>query len=591
MLAVSQSSGWQAGQISAGCSSLGWCGWHSPNYADSYPVITVMDGHIYNSEEQRPGANSSELLASLYDKHGMEAALQRINGDFAVALYDTRTDVLWLARDRFGVKPLYYIETPGIFAFASRPRALLTLPGVTSKVNREFVALFAASHYRYFANTLERSPYADIAQVPPAHVLCWKRGQLTKKVFWSLQELPDFEDEETELAERYRSLLMDAVSIRLKSAERPAFTLSGGLDSSSVLASAVKVSGKKQPAISTTYLEKTYDESDEIQSSVVSEVSRWYSVKVDNPDVFELVEGMIQANDGPVATATWLSHYLLCEEAAKAGFGSLFGGLGGDELNAGEFEHFLFFFADLQQAAQEERLKREILGWIKHHDHPVFKKTTDLVEWSFGHLVDLSDPGKCLPDYRRLRRYASVLEPDYYDLEKFEPVMDHPFSSYLKNRTYQDLTRETLLPCLQAEDCQTKAFGLDNLLPFLDYRLTEFMFRVPGQLKYCDGVTKHLLRQAMRGVLPEETRNRVKKTGWNAPAHVWFSGKGREPLLDLVHSRAFCERGIYKVQEVLRLLDEHERIISSGLPEENHMMFLWQLVNLELWLSQLDSWR
>jgi asparagine synthase (glutamine-hydrolysing) len=115
------------------------------------------------------------------------------------------------------------------------------------------------------------------------------------------------------------------------------------------------------------------------------------------------------------------------------------------------------------------------------------------------------------------------------------------------------------------------------------------MFRVPGTLKYREGVTKHLLRQAMTGILPEETRTRVKKTGWNAPAHLWFSGAGRDQLLDLVHSQRFRERGIYQVPEVLRLIEEHERIVSSGEPREHHMMFLWQLVNLELWLQSLET--
>jgi asparagine synthase (glutamine-hydrolysing) len=102
-------------------------------------------------------------------------------------------------------------------------------------------------------------------------------------------------------------------------------------------------------------------------------------------------------------------------------------------------------------------------------------------------------------------------------------------------------------------------------------------------------VTKHLLRLATRGLLPEETRTRIKKTGWNAPAHIWFSGKGRDALMDLIGSRAFRERGIYDVARVRMLVDEHERIVASGRAEENHMMFLWQLVNLELWLRSLDG--
>jgi asparagine synthase (glutamine-hydrolysing) len=115
------------------------------------------------------------------------------------------------------------------------------------------------------------------------------------------------------------------------------------------------------------------------------------------------------------------------------------------------------------------------------------------------------------------------------------------------------------------------------------------MFHVPGALKIHDGVTKRLLREATKDILPEETRTRVKKTGWNAPGHIWFNGTALDDLLDLVHSRAFGERGIYSVDAVLPIIEEHRAIVSSGDARENHMMFLWQLVNLELWLHHIEQ--
>ena len=393
---------------------------------------------------------------------------------------------------------------------------------------------------------------------------------------------------EATLAEQYRVLLLDAVNLRVNAAVRPAFTLSGGMDSSSVLACTVHSVSNRQHAFSTVYSDRTYDESDEIRSMLDMAVCQWHRVSVDSPDVFGLVRQMVNAHDEPVATATWLSHYVLCQEAAQAGFGSLFGGLGGDELNGGEYEHFFYHFADLRRSGREAQLQREIEKWVEYHDHPVHRKNPAVAQNMIARCVDLERPGVCLPEAGRMRRYYAALDPQFYDLDDFKPVMEAPFSSYLKTRTYQDLTRETAPCCLRAEDRQTQAFGLDNYVPFFDHRLVEFMFRVPGDMKIRDGVTKTLLRQAMRGILPEETRTRIKKTGWNAPAHIWFSGQGRIPLLDLIHSRTFRERGIYNVGEVRRIADEHEQIVSSGQPGENHMMFFWQLVNLELWLQSLD---
>jgi len=592
MLNDSSFSGWKKDFAVLPPVAMGWVGWQSPRLGCFDDLLIVMDGFIYNWEEL--GGNSAvdiTIIKTLFNKYGFEETLQKINGDFAILLYDKNNNTLWVARDRFGIKPLFYTINNGMFAFASRLKALLSLPGVSKKVNRQFVALFAASHYRYFDNDPDKSPYMDISQLPAANYLrIGGDGNITCHQYWQLTDLPDFDDPEEILAERYKNLLFDAVSIRFKAAQGPAFTLSGGMDSSSILASAVQFSGQKQDAFSTIYEDKTFDESNEIRSMLENAVKEWHTIVIGVPDVFTIVRKMVDVNDEPVATATWLSHYLMCSEVNKDGFASIFGGLGGDELNAGEYEHFFYFFADLRAKGMEDHLMKEADMWIHYHNHPIFQKSVAFMEKELNRLVDFGQNGRCLPDRRRIEKYKNALNPDYFDLTKFDPVMDHPFMSYLKNRTYQDLTRETIPCCLRAEDRQTSAFRLNSFLPFFDHRLVEFMFRIPITLKYRDGVTKYLLRQAMKGVLAEETRTRVKKTGWNAPGHIWFVGEGAEKLRELVRSKSFCDRGIYNVPEVLRLIDEHEKIVLSGEVRENHMMFLWQLLNLEMWLSKMENY-
>jgi len=578
---------WSVYTNSLGCGGIGWIGDSDSKLLETGNVIAAMDGHIYNHDEL--GERDIDLVVNLYQKYGFEKMIQSLNGDFAISLYDASDGSIWLARDRFGIKPLFYVEKYSFFAFCSRLKALLVLPEVNCEPRHEFVARFAGSHYRYFDNDIEKSPYKNISQLPAAHILCHKNGKTRVYRYWQLNELSDWAGSKEDLAHQYCDLLLDSVTRRLRVSKIPAFTLSGGMDSSSVMAAAVKIAGKKQHAFSTVYKDKTYDESEEIVSMLDSCVDQWHKICIDVPDVVNLIQKMISVHDEPVATATWLSHYLLCEETKKHGFGSLFGGLGGDELNAGEYEHFLFFFADLHVSGNEERLKHEIEMWSQYHDHPLYRKNAEIVYKSFNKIVDLNKRGKCLPDRDRINSYSRAINTDYFDTSVYDPVMDHPFSSYLKNRTFQDMTRETIPCCLRAEDRQTIAFGLDNFLPFLDYRLVEFMFRVPGTLKYDAGVTKYLLREAMGGILPEETRLRVKKTGWNAPAHRWFSGEGQDVLKDMIRSSSFRNRGIYNIKEVERLLEEHEEIVSTGAMMENHMMFFWQLVNLELWFQSLKD--
>ena len=568
---------------------VAWWGWAEPEIATADGVTVAIDGRIYNRRSlDARGENDAALVAALYRRHGFLEAIRCLNGDFAVVLHDASSDTVWLARDRFGVKPLYYAQTAEGFACASQPRALLSFPDVSSDVNRQFVGLYAGCHYRYFDNAQECSPFASVRQLPAAHVLSARGGRVVRKErYWQMTDAPDLSASggESELAEAYRELLLDAVALRRDGANRRVFTLSGGMDSSSVLGSSVHIGGQTERAFSTVYDDPTFDESAEIASMLQQCVSEWHPVRVGTPDVFGLVERMVRVHDEPVASATWLSHFLLCETVEESGRGSVFGGLGGDELNAGEYEHFFFHFADLHAAGDEARLNQEVASWIHYHDHPIYRKSRAVVDDAFARLVHFSEPGRCRPDRTRLERYAATVDRDYFDVAAFTPVMDHPFSSYLKNRTYQDLTRETIPCCLRAEDRHTDAFGLESRMPFFDYRLVEFMFRVPGTLKFRNGVGKFLLREAMRGILPEETRTRVKKTGWNAPAHVWFSGKGRTMLRDLVASQQFRDRGIYDLDEVERIIDEHDDIVTLGRTQDNHMMFLWQLVNLETWLS------
>lgn len=555
------------------------------------PLTIVFDGFIFTpSDGGASGRSAAEVFLDLMERLGFTEALGRLSGDFALAAYDASASKVWMARDRLGVKPLYYAQGTLGVSFASQPRALIGVGGVSARPNRTYVGLFAGSHYRTFDNDPTASPFADIAQLPAGHYLETGLGRAVRvKKYWSLADRPDFDAPVESLAEEYRGLLVDAVRVRLDAARSPAFTLSGGMDSSSVLGCAVHASGKKQHAFSSVYEDPTYDESHEIRTMLESAVAEWHPIRIGNPDVIKTVDRMVRAHDEPVATATWLSHFVLCEQMAALGFGGIFGGLGGDELNAGEYEYFLFNFADLRLTGDEALLASEIARWAEHHDHPIYRKDAGVASAGLERLVDLGTPGRCIVDRGRIGRYRSAVSREFFDIDEFEPVLDHPFRSFLKNRTYQDLFRETAPCCLRAEDRHGSAFGLDHFDPFFDHRLVEFMFRVPGRYKIRDGVTKILLREAMRGILPDETRTRIKKTGWNAPAHIWFSGAGLDVVRDLVASRAFRERGIYHLPEVERLIDEHERIVRGNDARENHMMFLWQLVNLELWLRQLSA--
>jgi asparagine synthase (glutamine-hydrolysing) len=557
--------------------------------SNNFFVIMSVSGSILRFNGLGQSQFEPEDLIKAYKTYGADKFFNMIEGDYIIAFYEIKTNEVVVARDRLGVYPCFVYNDNKIFSFSTRPRFLFKSFFDVVRPRDEFVKLYAGSHYRFFENEQVKTPFSNIEQIPQAHYLIFKNNHYSFKRYWELPDHQDFDCSLEEMAFTYQQILKKAVKKRLELVNKASFTLSGGMDSSSVLALARQLTSEKQHAFSTTHSDKLYDESDEIKSMLKDNVTNWHQVRIDNPNIPSTVDEIISVTDYPIPTVTWMSHYLLTKNVASLGFDSIFGGLGGDECNAGEFEHFFFYFADLKKNGFEDRLNSEVKGWQFHHDHPIYKKNWEVLELYFKKVIDFNVSGRILPDTERLFSYANALYEESESFKNFKPIFDHPFKSYLKNRVYQDLTRETIPCCLRSEYFNSAHFSLKSFSPFLDHEVIEFAFKVPLKFKYQGGVTKFLLREAMKGILPEETRTRVKKTGWNAPAHVWFSGEGREMLLDLIHSAKFKNRHIYNIKTVNNLILEHDKIVSTKNIKENHMMFFWQLLNLELWLTNLEN--
>jgi asparagine synthase (glutamine-hydrolysing) len=552
---------------------------------EDHNIIVIADWNIYGSE-----VSGVEDFVEIYKKSGIEEVLRSIRGEFSVALYDKRQEFLYIARDRFGYKPLYYAHVGDLFAFSSHASWLLKIPKINTSLNEKALALFAGGHYRYIDNSPDTSFFNGVSQLPATSYLAYKNGKIKVYKYWNMDAHINYQNNENQIIEKYRDLFIRAVDQREKAIKgKKCFLLSGGLDSSSVLAASVSSTGEKQQAFSTVYEDKEYDESDDIKTILGDCVSCWHPIPTDEPDFFSIIKKMVRDNDGPVATATWLSHYLLYDKISRLGFTDIFGGLGGDEVNAGEFEHFFYFFADLKVKGLDDRLLQEINHWAQHHGHPLYRKNFEVATRSWELLTDQNNPGKIFFDNEKYSRYYHAINKDFFNLEDFYPFLPHYSESYLNNKTLSDIFYETIPCCFRANDRHDFAFNLRTHFPFFDHELMEFAHQIPAELKTVNGVTKNILRKAMKGILPEQTRTRIKKTGWNAPFHVWmFQKQNKENLYDLIHSRPFAERGIYNPKVVHHLLKEHEEIVTTNKVSENHMMFFWQLVNLELWFQSLD---
>ena len=259
------------------------------------------------------------------------------------------------------------------------------------------------------------------------------------------------------------------------------------MDSSSVCCLAAGLLGRPPSIYSVGYGAGEYDETDGIRPLARQLGGPWRLVQLSNPNLFEDIGRLVRITDGPVCTVTWLSHYHLVRTAAEDGRDIIFSGLGGDECLAGEYEHFLYYFSDLKIKGDENRLKDEIAGWMRLHDHPIFRKNEAVVQDVFNRLVDLNRPGLIRPDMARYRTYQKYFRDDFVREYDRRPEMACPYDSYLTNRCYQDLFFETTPPSLKADESNVSAFGLKTRFPFLDRRVVEFCFSLPGTVKYDRG--------------------------------------------------------------------------------------------------------
>ena len=483
------------------------------NFATLGKLILVLDGVIYNPEDFRAkyrGHTDSELILMSIEKIGLPETLGKINGDFALALIDQHSGSLTLARDRFGIRPLYYSSKGPNLGFSSSIRSLLNLSFVSRDINPAFLKTAAALNYRFLDTHPNRTPFLDIIQVTPGSVVEFKKGSLTTYAFYEWQS--DEKRHGLIVTETdYIDLFEDSVARRLKKSSDPIFTLSGGLDSSAVIAMAHKITGIPQPAISSIHEDKSFDEKLEIMDVVNSGIVEWEAVSIDNPDIFDLLEKVTAHHEYPIPTATWLNHFILTEKSKNLGYRSLFTGLGGDELNAGEYDYFFYFFADLKHRKKDDLLKQEIESWIRNHNHPIFQKSKHLAMSQIAKLTSQSAIGNCNPDIGLLYKYQKILHSDLTDLTDVIPNYHATSDSYLLNHSRNELLQTTMPCCLRASNFNSDAMGISDFHPFLDYRLFELMDGVPSEQKIQNGITKAFARRAYKGLLPEPTRTRILK--------------------------------------------------------------------------------
>ena len=551
-------------------------------------VQVVFNGEIYNFADVRAELEAlghrfrthsdTEVIAHGFEEWG-EACVERFRGMFAFAAWDERRRTLLLARDRLGVKPLYYAVASDGIVFGSEIKSLLADPAVPPDWDPEALDAYLALGYVPAPRTI----YRRVAKLEPGHTLFVDGSRLRDREYWDLQFTGDGDPaREEEYLERLDALLDESVRLRLISDVPLGAFLSGGIDSSAVVSAMVRTSDAPVLTMSVGFDAKDYDEI-EHALSVARHLGCAAHTRNVAPHVEELLPRLAWHLDEPFADSSAVPTYYVSAAARECVTVALSGD-GGDEMWAGYARHRV----EVAESGTRRRIGpvggaiAGALGRVLPYGVKGARSLTHLgvdaaAACALKHAYDYFDDGQrqrlFTPEFA-----GAVRDSDPYARHRafYERC---PSRDPLDRALYVDAKTSMVDDILTKVDRMSMAVSLETREPLLDHRLLEFAATVPSSLKLRHGTSKYLLRRLLQRRLPESILRRPKQ-GFAAPIGGWLSG----PLAGLVAGTLFDgrldDRGIFRRDALVRLWDEHR----TGRRDHRHR--LWSLLMLELWFRE-----
>ena len=569
---------------------------------ESKQVWIVFNGEIYNHAEIRQGLEQrghqyasrtdTETILHLYEERGLDF-VNEIEGDFAIALWDSERAQLVLARDRVGVKPLYFCNRDGRFIFASEIKAILRHPAVTPEIDEG-----SLYHYLTFLTTpAPRTLFRNIQKLPAGHMLVVQRDGATKITqYWDAlpnQATPD--RSEAEHQEEILRLLRDSIRKRMMSDVPFGVFLSGGVDSSANVALMSEL--MSQPVRTYTVGFADTEELNELESAraVAKRFSTdHHEVIIGQEDMQKFLPDLIFHQDEPLADPVCVPLYYVSRLARETGTIVVQVGEGADEIFAG-YDWFRKYVRinDLfwQQAEKLPlSLRHSLAAMAKPLMEASFNKRTAIeLTRRLGAGEPLFWGGAIVfdEDFKR-RVLSSKMSAEVKGLSSYDAVKDHldhvarvrPDSDFAARMSYLELKLRLPELLLMRVDKMTMATSVEARVPFLDHHLVEYAMSLPVDLKIQGTSGKHILKRALEKVLPADVLYRPKR-GFGAPIREWFRGESGEMLGGLIMNSSIRRRDLFDYAFVSRLIDEHRN------SKRDWSFHLWALLNLSLWY---DHW-
>ena len=552
-------------------------------------IWVVLNGEIYNYRQLRNDlvarghhfrtTSDTEVIVHLFEEFG-EECVHRLRGMFAFAIWDARRQALMLARDRLGIKPLYYASLPEGLVFASELKALLTHPGISRELDPKAVA----EYFTHLCVPGEMSIFKLIRKLLPAHVLTYRDGQLRLTRYWHVQPNSDESRSEDEWVEQVRERLRETVELHLVADVPVGAFLSGGLDSGAMVALMARASADPVRTFTVGFTTPAGSFDERVPARAVAE--RYATVHQEcllAPDVVDVLPRIVHAFDEPFADSSAIPNFLVCQETARHVKVAL-SGLGGDELFGG-YERYV----GLQWGEAYRRLPRlarlAIARLVRNlpNDNGMSRLSDRL-----GRFVAAGD----MSSADRYRSFVSafwnvdeLLHPDVRgSWERGDSQYDRVIRGLVVENavdlgSFADLYLYLPDDLLTLTDRISMAHALEVRVPFLDHELVELVARMPARFKIRRFRKKVLFRRAVAPWLPAGHLDRSKQ-GFSVPMAEWLRGALRPLLSDLVGSQSWRESPWLDQSTVRRLVDEH---LTRQVSHENR---LWAIICFLEWERQ-----
>ncbi|MDT4965808.1 MAG: hypothetical protein QOJ64_545 [Acidobacteriota bacterium] len=570
---------------------------HQPMTNEDETLHITFNGEIYNHADFREELEArghvyrthcdTETILHLYEEHGA-GVVEHLRGMFAFAIWDQRRRELFIARDRLGVKPLYYVHTDdGSLYFASEIKSLLAARAVTPELNVGALPDYLANH----ATSGEETLFRNVKRLMPGHTMVWRDGKITIKEYWDVrfereEEAPDLSDEDY-IAE-WKDLFETSVRLRLMADVPLGMFLSGGIDSSAIAAVMSGLVDEPIKTFSVAFAEREANELEYARLVARKFGTDHHEVVVSPEDFFAALPSLVWHEDEPLAHPSSVALNFVSRLAAKH-VKVVLTGEGSDELLAG-YGRYRKTVYNLALGARYHKLTGQALRSVIERGVktlPVGSRVRQKLSRTF--LCVAPDIESIYFDNFAVFSHSmqqELLTPETKErvncINPYAAVGDylgHTDADTLLNQLLYVDIKTYLHELLMKQDQMSMAASIESRVPFLDHKLVEYTARLPERLKLRGLTTKYILRKAMKGLLPEEILSR-SKMGFPVPVGAWFRGAYRWVIDEYVLSTRAVDRGLFDEGYVRRLVERHQ---SSG---ENHSERLWALVNFEIWMRR-----